>query len=84
MIGEHETAIAFHYEQANRYRTELGIVDDETDGLGRRAAELLRVASKRALDRDDLASAGALHAPRARRAANRGCRRSLGSARGCL
>ena len=29
-------------------------------GLGRRAAELLRVAAKRALDRDDLASAGAL------------------------
>ena len=60
VIGEHETAIAFHYEQANRYRTEIGIVDDETDRLGRRAAELLRFASKRALDRDDLASAGAL------------------------
>ena len=60
VIGEHETAIAFHYEQANRYRTELGIVDEETDRLGRRAAELLRVASRRALDRDDLASAGAL------------------------
>ena len=84
VIGEHETAIAFHYEQANRYRTELGIVDEETDRLGRRAAELLRVASKRALDRDDLASAGALYAPRARRVANRGGRRSLGPARGRL
>ena len=60
VIGEHEAAIAFHYEQAVRYRSELGIVDEDTDRLGRRAAELLRVASTRALERDDLASAGAL------------------------
>ena len=60
VIGEHETTIAFHYEQAHRYRTELGTLDDETDRLGRRAAELLDVAARRALDRDDLASAGAL------------------------
>ncbi|MEP6626128.1 MAG: AAA family ATPase, partial [Acidimicrobiia bacterium] len=60
VIGEHETAIAFHYEQAHRYRTELGSLDEETDRLGRRAGELLRIASQRALERDDLASAGAL------------------------
>ncbi len=60
VIGEHETTIAFHYEQAHRYRTELGTVDDETDRLGRRASELFDVAARRALDRDDLASAGAL------------------------
>ncbi|MGZ6907450.1 MAG: nuclear transport factor 2 family protein [Acidimicrobiia bacterium] len=60
VIGEHETTIAFHYEQAHRYRTELGTLDDETDRLGRRAAELLDVAARRAFDRDDLASAGAL------------------------
>ncbi len=60
LIGEHETAIAFHFEQAHRYRMELGTVDDETDRLGRRAAELLGVAARRALDREDLTSAGAL------------------------
>ena len=60
LIGEHETAIAFHFEQAHRYRMELGSVDEETDRLGRRAAELLGVAARRALDREDLTSAGAL------------------------
>ena len=49
LVGEQETAIAFHYEQAHRYRRELGTVDDETDRLGRRAAELLGVAARRAL-----------------------------------
>ena len=60
LIGEHEAAIAFHYEQAHRYRTELGSRDEETDAIGQRAADLLAVASNRALDRDDLAAAGAL------------------------
>ena len=41
LIGEHEAVIAFHYEQAFRYRSELGSVDDHVTGLGRRAAELL-------------------------------------------
>ena len=31
LIGEHEAAIAFHYEQAHRYRAELGTLDEETD-----------------------------------------------------
>ena len=60
LVGEQETAIAFHYEQAHRYRRELGTTDDDTDRLGRRAAELLGVAARRALDREDLTSAGAL------------------------
>ena len=30
LIGEHEAAIAFHYEQAYRYRSELGALDDDT------------------------------------------------------
>lgn len=60
LVGEHEAAIAFHYEQAFRYRTELGSLDDETRQLGRRAAQLLELAAQRALGRDDLASAGAL------------------------
>ena len=50
-VGEHETAIAFHYEQAHQYRTELGTLDDETDRLGRRAAELLGVAGRRGCGR---------------------------------
>jgi class 3 adenylate cyclase/tetratricopeptide (TPR) repeat protein len=62
LVGEHEAATAFHYEQAFRYRTELGTVDEDTARLGRRAAELLTVAAQRALGRDDLASAGALSA----------------------
>ena len=59
LIGEHETAIAFHYEQAYRYRGELGALDDLGADLGRRAAELLATAAQRALGRDDLAAAGA-------------------------
>jgi class 3 adenylate cyclase len=60
LIGEHEASIAFHYEQAHRYRAELGTVDARTDELARRGAELLTTAAQRALGRDDLASAGAL------------------------
>jgi class 3 adenylate cyclase len=62
LIGEHEAAIAFHYEQAHRYRAELGTIDARTDELARRGAELLTTAAQRALGRDDLASAGALSA----------------------
>ena len=58
--GEHETAIAHHFEQAYAYRRELSEVDEATVALGRRAAELLRTAAHRALDRDDIAAAGAL------------------------
>ena len=60
LIGEHESVIAFHYEQAFRYRGELGSIDEHVDGLGRRAAELLSTAADRALGRDDLAAAGGL------------------------
>ena len=60
LIGEHEAVVAFHYEQAYRYRAELGSLDDHVHDLGRRGAELLSTASQRALGRDDLAAAGAL------------------------
>ncbi len=60
LVGEHETTIAFHYEQAHRYRSEVGDSGAEVDGLGRRAAELLTVAARRALERDDLTAAGGL------------------------
>jgi class 3 adenylate cyclase/ketosteroid isomerase-like protein len=62
LVGEHEAATAFHYEQAYRYRTELGDPDGHAADLGRRAAELLTTAAQRALGRDDLASAGGLSA----------------------
>ena len=41
LIGEHEAVIAFHYEQAYRYRAELGTLDDhatESRAPRRRAA----------------------------------------------
>ena len=60
LVGEHETATAFHYEQAYRYRTEVGDSGAEVGALGRRAAELLAVAARRALERDDLTAAGGL------------------------
>lgn len=57
LLGEHEETIGHHLEQAHEYRRQLGRVDDE---LGRRAADLLRTAAQRALDRDDLPGAAAL------------------------
>ncbi len=60
LIGEHEAAIAFHYEQAFLYRHELGSVDAAAVQLGVRSAALLLIAARRALGRDDLTSAGAL------------------------
>ncbi|MFT7601421.1 MAG: tetratricopeptide (TPR) repeat protein, partial [Acidimicrobiales bacterium] len=60
VVGAHEATIAYHYEQAHRYRFELGALDDATRGLGNHAADLLRTAAERALDSDDLAAAGSL------------------------
>jgi class 3 adenylate cyclase len=60
VVGEHEPAIAHHYEQAHGYLEQLGALDDHGRALGRRAAELLAIAASRALDRDDLVSTGAL------------------------
>jgi DNA-binding SARP family transcriptional activator len=54
---ELEEILGYHLEQAFRYRSELGAVDDETRALGRRAAERLGLAGRRALMRSD-ASAG--------------------------
>ena len=54
---EYDEILGYHYEQAFRYRTELGLVDQETVGLGRSAAEHLAVAGERALDRGDVAAA---------------------------
>ncbi len=58
--GEHEVAIAYHYEQAHEYRRQLDDVDAQIATVGRRAAELLGTAAERSLERDDLAAASTL------------------------
>ena len=50
---EYEEVIAYHLEQAHRYRSELGLTDELTASLGQRAATALRAAGMRALARDD-------------------------------
>jgi class 3 adenylate cyclase len=50
---EYEEVIAYHLEQAHRYRSELGLADELTDLLGSRAAQHLRATGHRALARDD-------------------------------
>jgi len=50
---EHDELIGYHLERAYRYRTELGPLDERGQTLGRRAADALVLAGKRALDRGD-------------------------------
>src|SRR5581483_6598610 len=45
--------VGYHVEQAYRYRAELGPVDERGQLLGRRAADALIAAGKRALERSD-------------------------------
>jgi tetratricopeptide (TPR) repeat protein len=54
---EFEEILGYHLEQAYRYRAELGPVDDETRALGRRAAERLGAAGRRAFTRVDAPAA---------------------------
>src|SRR6202011_2160427 len=56
-LAELDEIIAYHLEQAFRYRAELGPVDETGRGLAAAAAERLDVAGRRALDRGDLAAA---------------------------
>jgi class 3 adenylate cyclase len=57
---EYEEVIAYHLEQAHRYRSELGLTDDLTFALAERAAARLRAAGTRAEARNDLHAAGNL------------------------
>jgi tetratricopeptide (TPR) repeat protein len=60
-FGEQDEILGYHLEQACRYRTELGPLDDRATELGRRAGEYLGDAGLRAFARDDMsASAGLL------------------------
>jgi class 3 adenylate cyclase/predicted nucleic acid-binding protein len=53
-LVEADEVIGYHFEQAHRYRAELGHGGAETTALALRAGELLAAASGRALLRDDL------------------------------
>jgi class 3 adenylate cyclase/tetratricopeptide (TPR) repeat protein len=50
---EYEEVIAYHLEQAHRYRSELGLSDELTASIRDRATEHLRAAGTRALTRRD-------------------------------
>jgi class 3 adenylate cyclase/predicted ATPase len=50
---EYEEILGYHLEQAHRSRAELGPLDEHTQGVGRRAAECLAAAGRRALARGD-------------------------------
>jgi tetratricopeptide (TPR) repeat protein len=61
VLGERDEILGYHLEQAYRYRTELGPLDDRATELGRRAGEHLGDAGLQAFARDDMsASAGLL------------------------
>ena len=51
--------IARHLEAAHTYRVELGTLDEQTADLALRAARHYAASARRALDRDELLSAGA-------------------------
>jgi class 3 adenylate cyclase/tetratricopeptide (TPR) repeat protein len=57
---EFEEILGYHLEQAYRYRTELGVIDDHARAVGERAAEKLASAGRRALARGDLPAAVSL------------------------
>ena len=53
----HEEILGYHFEQAHRYRTELGLADGD---LALRAGRLLASAGRRALARSDMSAAEGL------------------------
>jgi class 3 adenylate cyclase len=55
-LAEYEEIIAYHLEQAYRYRTELGPPDAHAQKLAERAGTLLADAAERADARDDVAA----------------------------
>jgi class 3 adenylate cyclase/tetratricopeptide (TPR) repeat protein len=56
-LAEYEEIVGYHLEEAHRYRTELGPADDAARDLGRRAADWLGRAGRRAIDRGDVPAA---------------------------
>jgi DNA-binding SARP family transcriptional activator len=57
---ELDEIVGYHYEQAFMYRAALGPIDDATRTLGRRAAEHLGEAGRRALLRSDVTAGASL------------------------
>jgi class 3 adenylate cyclase/tetratricopeptide (TPR) repeat protein len=55
--GELDEIVGYHYEQAYRYREQLGPPDDASRQLARHAGELLGGAGRRAFARDDMPAA---------------------------
>jgi class 3 adenylate cyclase/tetratricopeptide (TPR) repeat protein len=58
--AEFEEILGYHLEQAHRYLSELGPLDDHGRELGRRAAERLASAGRRAFARGDMTAAASL------------------------
>jgi class 3 adenylate cyclase/tetratricopeptide (TPR) repeat protein len=58
--AEFQEILGYHLEQAHRYLTELGPLDDHGRGLGVRAAGRLRAAGRRAFSRGDMPAAAGL------------------------
>jgi DNA-binding SARP family transcriptional activator/predicted negative regulator of RcsB-dependent stress response len=59
-VAEYEEIIGYHFEQAHRYRQELGDAGAEVEALAHRAGELLAAAGRRALGRVDVGAAANL------------------------
>ncbi len=57
---EYEEILGWHLEQAYRYLSELGLIDEHGERLGRRAAERLSSAGRRAFIRGDMAATASL------------------------
>jgi class 3 adenylate cyclase/tetratricopeptide (TPR) repeat protein len=54
---EYDEIVGYHFQQASRYRSELGRRDGETERLSRRAGEHLGQAGRRAFERGDVPAA---------------------------
>ncbi len=59
-VGEYHEILGYHFEQAYRYREELGAVDEGARTLASRAAHHLGAAGRRANDRADIRAAANL------------------------
>jgi class 3 adenylate cyclase/tetratricopeptide (TPR) repeat protein len=58
--SEYEEILGYHLEQAHGYLSELGPLDDRGRSIGRRAAERLQAAGRRAFARGDMPAAANL------------------------
>jgi len=59
-LVEHDEILGYHYEQAYRYRDELGPADAKAEALAARASALLVAGGRAARSRGDLAAAVSL------------------------